>query len=95
MRITWLLLPGLAAPIHYTVIAGDTLSGIAADFAVRGGWPALYAANRRAIGPDPNLIHSGTMLTVPRPAARVLADYSIRVSTARVHHSVAASAVGG
>ena len=65
---TVLVLPGLAAPIHYTVIAGDTLSGIAADFAVRGGWRALYAANRQAIGPDPNVIHSATVLTVPRPA---------------------------
>ena len=51
---TVLVLPGRMAPVRYTVAAGDTLSGIAAEFAVRGGWPALYAANRRAIGPDPN-----------------------------------------
>jgi len=36
---------------------------------VRGGWPALYAANRRVIGPDPDVIRPGTVLTVPRPAA--------------------------
>jgi hypothetical protein len=35
---------------------------------VRGGWPALYTANRRVIGPDPDLIRPGTVLTVPRPA---------------------------
>src|SRR5215470_17029543 len=62
------LLPGRMAPARYTVAAGDTLAGIAARFAVRGGWPALYAANRRVIGPDPNTIRPGTVLTVRRPA---------------------------
>ena len=64
-----LVLPGQAAPARYRVVAGDTLSGIAAALAVRGGWPTLYAANRRVIGPDPDLIRAGTVLTVPRPAA--------------------------
>jgi LysM repeat protein len=66
---TVLVLPGRMAPVRYTVAAGDTLAGIAAVFAVRGGWPALYAANRRVIGPDPNVIRPGTVLTVRRPAA--------------------------
>jgi LysM repeat protein len=66
---TVLVLPGRKAPVRYTVAAGDTLSGIAAEFAVRGGWPALYAANRRAIGSDPNVIHAGTVLTFPHPVA--------------------------
>ena len=66
---TVLVVPGLTVPTHYSVAAGDTLSGIAAEFAVRGGWPALYTANRQVIGPDPALIHSGTVLTLPRPAA--------------------------
>ena len=48
---------------------GDTLSGIAAALGVPGGWPALYAANRRAIGPDPGLIRPGTVLALPGPAA--------------------------
>jgi LysM repeat protein len=65
---TVLIVPGLTAPIRYTIQAGDTLAGIAAEFAVRGGWPALYAANRHAIGPDPNVVHAGTVLTVPGPA---------------------------
>jgi hypothetical protein len=55
--------------VRYVVQPGDTLSGIAAALAVRGGWPALYAANRRVIGPDPNTIHPGTVLTVARPPA--------------------------
>src|SRR5689334_23407278 len=60
----------VARPVsRYAVRPGDTLAGIAARFAVRGGWPALYAANRRVIGPDPNTIRPGTVLTVRRPAA--------------------------
>jgi len=66
---TVLVLPGRKAPARYTVAAGDTLSVIAAALAVRGGWPALYAANRRVIGPDPGQIHPGTVLAIPRSAA--------------------------
>jgi hypothetical protein len=64
-----LALPGTTAPARYTVAAGDTLSAIAAALAVPGGWAALYAANRRVIGPDPALIRPGTVLAIPRPAA--------------------------
>jgi LysM repeat protein len=63
-----LALPARAAPARYTITAGDTLSGIAAALAVPGGWPALYAANARAIGPDPGAIRAGTVLAIPRPA---------------------------
>ena len=66
---TVLVLPGLRAVARYTVAAGDTLAAIAAALAVHGGWPALYAANRRAIGPDPGLIRPGIVLIIPRPAA--------------------------
>src|SRR5436305_14997381 len=56
----------VARPVsRYAVRPGDTLSGIAARFAVRGGWPALYAANRPRIGPDPNVIRPGTVLVLP------------------------------
>ena len=66
---TVLVLPGQHGPVRYTVAAGDTLSGIAAALAVRGGWPALYAANRQIIGPDPGVIGPGTVLAVPAPPA--------------------------
>jgi LysM repeat protein len=66
---TVLVLPGHEGSVRYTVADGDTLSGIAAALAVRGGWPALYAANRPLIGPDPDAIRAGTVLTVPVPAA--------------------------
>jgi LysM repeat protein len=64
-----LVLPGQRAPARYRVVPGDTLAGIAAALAVRGGWPALYAANRAVIGPDPDVVRAGAVLTVPRPAA--------------------------
>src|SRR5438445_1658127 len=64
-----LVLPGRVAPARYTVVAGDTLAGIAARLAVRGGWPPLYAVTRPVIGSDPNMIRPGTVLTVRRPAA--------------------------
>jgi LysM repeat protein len=67
---TVLMLPGQPAPVRYTVAAGDTLAGIAAAFGVPGGWPALYAANRAVIGPDPDVIHPGTVLTIARPSTR-------------------------
>ncbi|MFJ4282471.1 transglycosylase family protein [Streptomyces massasporeus] len=61
----------------YTVVHGDTLSGIADDQDVRGGWRGLYAANRSTIGSDPDLIVPGQRLalrgegaTKTRPAHR-------------------------
>jgi len=54
-------------PAGYVVRPGDTLSGIAAALGVPGGWPALYAANRRVIGPDPGLIQPGMVLALPGP----------------------------
>ncbi len=66
---TALVVPGRVSLARYTVAAGDTLAAIAAALAVRGGWPALYAANQRVIGPDPGVIRPGTVLAIPRLAA--------------------------
>ncbi len=66
---TVLRLPSRTLPARYTVVAGDTLSGIAARLALPGGWLALYEANWQAIGPNPNTIHPGTVLNIRRPAA--------------------------
>ncbi|MFK0222879.1 peptidoglycan DD-metalloendopeptidase family protein [Streptomyces vinaceus] len=52
----------------YTVLAGDTLGGIAQRVGGGTDWQALYAANRAVIGGDPNLIHAGQTLTVPQGA---------------------------
>ena len=62
--------PHPAAPGRYVVKPGDSLSAIATARAVPGGWQALYNANKRAIGPDPNLIHPGAVLVLPGHAAR-------------------------
>ncbi|MEU3410711.1 transglycosylase family protein [Streptomyces sp. NPDC006658] len=56
----------------YTVVHGDTLSGIAGEQRVPGGWRSLYAGNRATIGADPDLIMPGQRLslngTPTRPA---------------------------
>ncbi|MFJ3230746.1 transglycosylase family protein [Streptomyces sp. NPDC086787] len=48
----------------YTVVHGDTLSGIAEDHHVPGGWHQLYAANRTTVGADPDLILPGQRLNL-------------------------------
>jgi Glycosyltransferase like family 2/LysM domain len=62
----------------YTVRRGDCLVAIAARHHYPGGWPRLYAHNRRTLGPDPDLIHPGQTLRLvlsrpdrrPSPAPR-------------------------
>ncbi|MFD3932407.1 peptidoglycan DD-metalloendopeptidase family protein [Streptomyces sp. NPDC058614] len=53
----------------YAVKAGDSLSKIATDQSVRGGWKKLYSDNRKAVGEDPALIHPGLKLTIGKKAA--------------------------
>ncbi|WP_016907046.1 M23 family metallopeptidase [Streptomyces xiaopingdaonensis] len=48
----------------YTVESGDTLSTIAEEQGVEGGWKELYAANGSAIGSDPDLLRPGQQLTL-------------------------------
>ncbi|KUF13655.1 transglycosylase family protein [Streptomyces silvensis] len=48
----------------YTVVRGDTLSGIADERRVPGGWPRLYEGNRSTIGDDPDLITPGQRLSL-------------------------------
>lgn len=50
--------------VSYTVARGDSLSGIAATEQVKGGWQRLYAANRKVVGDDPDLIFPGQRLTL-------------------------------
>jgi hypothetical protein len=49
---------------HYTVHSGDTLSKIAARFHIKGGWRALYRANRSKLS-NPNTLHVGQVLRLP------------------------------
>jgi LysM repeat protein len=50
----------------YVVRSGDSLSRIASRQHVRGGWKALYVKNKRSVGSNPNRIHIGQHLVVPR-----------------------------
>lgn len=62
--------PPIRPALTYTVRAGDTLSKIAIKFHVPGGWKMIYNLNRRAIGPNPNLIHPGLKLKLPAGSHR-------------------------
>lgn len=58
------------APHTFTVKAwplpGSSLSSIARIvYGDPNRWPAIYAANRARIGPNPNIIHAGQVLTIP------------------------------
>ncbi|MFD6246238.1 transglycosylase family protein [Streptomyces roseolus] len=48
----------------YTVTPGDSLSAIAQEERVRGGWQRLYEINRKVVGDDPDLILPGQRLTL-------------------------------
>ncbi|MFI0988472.1 transglycosylase family protein [Streptomyces exfoliatus] len=48
----------------YTVTPGDSLSKIAREERVQGGWKRIYDANRSVVGTDPDLIHPGQRLTL-------------------------------
>lgn len=49
----------------YAVRSGDWLYKIARAHNIKGGWQALYAANRAAVGSNPDLIHPGLVLHLP------------------------------
>ncbi|WP_433888113.1 transglycosylase family protein [Streptomyces sp. CA-111067] len=52
----------------YTVAPGDSLSEIAFEHQLPGGWPRLYTDNRTVIGDDPDLILPGQRLSLTAPA---------------------------
>ncbi|MFI8966231.1 transglycosylase family protein [Streptomyces sp. NPDC053493] len=47
---------------EYTVKPGDSLSGIAEENGLLGGWTALYDHNKKTVGTDPDLILPGQSL---------------------------------
>lgn len=60
--------PAPPPPKTYTVKKGDTLWGIAVKFLKNGArWPEIYniPANKKVIGPNPNLIYPGQVLRIP------------------------------
>ncbi|MER5935209.1 transglycosylase family protein [Streptomyces sp. NPDC002054] len=58
-------------PNPYVVAPGDSLSAIAQEQHVEGGWQALYETNRTTVGGNPNLIFPGQRLTLRVTAAPV------------------------
>ncbi|MEU7056883.1 transglycosylase family protein [Streptomyces sp. NPDC046197] len=54
----------------YTVRSGDSLASIADSLGLQGGWRALYAANRDAVGADPNHIVAGQTLAIGAETAQ-------------------------
>ena len=56
--------PPAPTPRTYTVVSGDTLSGIAQKLGL-GGWQRLYEVNVGVIGGDPNKIYPGQVLVLP------------------------------
>ncbi|WP_327280019.1 MULTISPECIES: transglycosylase SLT domain-containing protein [unclassified Streptomyces] len=75
-----------AVPMTYSVTVGDTLSKIAVEHAVNGGWPALYDANRSAIGANPSVIRPGLKLTLGA-AAKAAAAKATAVSKPATSYS--------
>ncbi|MEU7006542.1 LysM peptidoglycan-binding domain-containing protein [Streptomyces sp. NPDC046332] len=88
---------GNSAAKIYTVVGGDSLSVIAHEQGVRGGWKALYQANRKAVGDNPSLIHPGLELSLSgKPAAAKKQKSSARTtSTDRADRSQERSAAPG
>ncbi|MCX4906133.1 transglycosylase family protein [Streptomyces sp. NBC_00878] len=54
----------VAAEGSYTVRSGDSLWGIADSLGIEGGWRALYAENKEAVGDDPDFILPGQSLDI-------------------------------
>ena len=65
-RFTFKPAPAAPQPTTHEVQRGDTLWGIAETYYGNGhDWPRIYAANSAIIGPDPNRIEPGQVLTIP------------------------------
>ncbi|MEV8531341.1 transglycosylase family protein [Streptomyces sp. NPDC051211] len=56
-------------PNPYVVAPGDSLSAIAHEQHLEGGWQALYETNRTTVGANPDLIFPGQRLTLRVTAA--------------------------
>ncbi|WP_327256687.1 LysM peptidoglycan-binding domain-containing protein [Streptomyces sp. NBC_01244] len=72
------------APTTYSVVSGDTLSKIAAEHSIGGGWQKLYEANKGIVGADPSAIRPGLKLnltTVGAPAAAPAAAQAVKATT--------------
>ncbi|GAA4433981.1 hypothetical protein GCM10023188_24380 [Pontibacter saemangeumensis] len=59
--------PAAPAQDTYTVQSGDSLSKIAKNhYGDANAWKRIYEANKALIGANPDLIHPGQRLVIPR-----------------------------
>lgn len=70
------LAPATSHANEIVVKPGDTLSALATANNVPGGWESLYAANRKLIGQNPDLIYPGKKFTIP---------HHVLAATAAIH----------
>ncbi|MCT9079205.1 transglycosylase family protein [Streptomyces fulvoviolaceus] len=75
----------------YTVVRGDSLSGIADAQRVRGGWQGLYSANRNTVGADPDLILPGQRLKLRATATTTTTPTTDKSPTEKAEKSEQAS----
>ncbi|MET7415070.1 transglycosylase SLT domain-containing protein [Streptomyces rubiginosohelvolus] len=69
-----------AASAKHSVVAGETLSKIAREYSVSGGWKKLYEGNRKIVGSNPNLIHPGIKLVIGAKSAASSDDKASKAS---------------
>ncbi|PVC82306.1 LysM peptidoglycan-binding domain-containing protein [Streptomyces sp. CS014] len=69
-----------AAPAKHSVVAGETLSKIAREHSVSGGWKKLYEGNRKIVGSNPDLIHPGIKLVIGAKSAASSDDKASKAS---------------
>ncbi|CAM5343120.1 transglycosylase SLT domain-containing protein [Streptomyces avidinii] len=74
-----------AAPMTYSVVAGDTLSEIAAQHSLSGGWQQLYDANKTVVGDNPSVIRPGIKLTIGKQAKAAAAAKTAAVKPATAY----------
>lgn len=71
---------------YHTVVPGDWLSKLAKHYyGNMKKWPVIFAANRKIIGRDPNVIKPSQRLFIPNlPNARLIAASSLPSSTSAI-----------
>jgi LysM repeat protein len=59
-------LQSMQGVVEYQVQEGDTLSALAGEYDVPGGWNTIWETNRSVIGDDPDVIYPDQTLYIPQ-----------------------------
>lgn len=62
-------LQSMQGVVEHVVESGDTLSELAREYDVPGGWNTIWEANREVIGPNPDRIYPDQVLYIPQTEA--------------------------